>query len=436
MSAVNLIPLLCGPRLALASEMLGISLRTHFGIHKWIGRTAIAEALLHIIISVISEQPFAWTAMKLSGVIGGSSLGLLFVFSLHLLRDIMYEWFPRSHLILTAVVLVALWFHLPSKKLVARSFFLAGVILWTVVTMLHLVYFTFRNIASGRILAKARVMGLPGAMKVAVNVARPWHVKAGQYIFLSIPAAELTSVLQSHPFLIVWWERNMDGLTIFLLVDPTRRFANKLDSLQNKKLVSLIDGPYGLEHNFGEYGTVLMFATGLGIAGHMLYIRELVSGYNSCDVSTRRIVLIWQVDDRAHLQWVKQWMDAVIEMDTGYILNMHLYVPWMLDDVDSDEEIEKPALGKPRVKNYGEHEMLDKHSGTPDITEIVKAQIKGKMGRMIVSVCSSNIMTDQVRREVQGNVSAGVRFVELDYQPPPLNTNVELDMDFSCKGMP
>ena len=210
----------------------------------------------------------------------------------------MYEWFPRSHLLLTAVVLVALRFHLSSKKLVARSFFLGGIFLWTVVTVLHWVYFTFRNIASGRILAKARVMGLPGALKVAVNVPRPWHVKAGQYIFLSIPAAEITSVLQSHPFMIVWWERDMDGLTIFLLMDPTRKFAKKLDGHQNKKLVSLIDGPYGLEHNFGEYGTVLMFATGLGVAGHMLYIRDLVSGYNSCDVSTRRIVLIWQVDDR------------------------------------------------------------------------------------------------------------------------------------------
>ena len=69
MSAINLIPLLCGPRLTLASEMLGISLRTHFGIHKWIGRAAIAEALLHIVISAISEQPFAWTAMNISGVI-------------------------------------------------------------------------------------------------------------------------------------------------------------------------------------------------------------------------------------------------------------------------------------------------------------------------------------------------------------------------------
>lgn len=64
---------------------------------------------------------------------------------------------------------------------------------------------------------------------------------------------------------------------------------------------------------------------------------------------------------------------------------MHLYVPWTLDDVDSDKEIEKPGVGKLRVKNYGEHEMLDKHSGPPDITRIVKEQIKAKMGRMIVS---------------------------------------------------
>ena len=64
---------------------------------------------------------------------------------------------------------------------------------------------------------------------------------------------------------------------------------------------------------------------------------------------------------------------------------MFLYVPWTLDSVDSDEEIEKPALGKPRVKEYGDHKKLDKHSGPPDIKEIFKAQIKAQMGRMIVS---------------------------------------------------
>jgi hypothetical protein len=129
---------------------------------------------------------------------------------------------------------------------------------------------------------------------------------------------------------------------------------------------------------------------------------------------------------------------------------MSLYVPWMLDDVDSDEDLEKPALGRPKIKNYGAHKKLDKQFGPPDITGIVKAQLKEKMGKMIISgmthrlfkkyltvlVCSSNVMADQVRREVKTNMSADVRFVELDYQPPPLDTNVELDMDFSCKGMP
>ncbi len=97
--------------------------------------------------------------------------------------------------------------------------------------------------------------------------------------------------------MIVWWERTGDGLTISLLVKPRRGFTRKLGGITNRRLAAFIDGPYGPEHNFGEYGTVLMFATGIGIAGHMSYIKDLVRGYNSCEVRTRRIVLVWQLDD-------------------------------------------------------------------------------------------------------------------------------------------
>jgi len=69
MSAINLIPLLCGPRLILMTELLGISLRAHFRFHKWVGRTAIAQVLLHTVLSVINIQPFPWTAVNLSGVV-------------------------------------------------------------------------------------------------------------------------------------------------------------------------------------------------------------------------------------------------------------------------------------------------------------------------------------------------------------------------------
>lgn len=49
MAVINLIPLLCGPRLSVVTKLLGISLRTSLASHSWIGRTAIALAAFHIV---------------------------------------------------------------------------------------------------------------------------------------------------------------------------------------------------------------------------------------------------------------------------------------------------------------------------------------------------------------------------------------------------
>lgn len=45
-----------------------------------------------------------------------------------------------------------------------------------------------------------------------------------------------------------------------------------------------------------EYKTVLMFASGLRIAAQAPYLKQL-HGYNARDVRTRRIHVIWQIED-------------------------------------------------------------------------------------------------------------------------------------------
>lgn len=155
----------------------------------------------------------------------------------------------------------------------------------------------FRNLALGRYFGTARIKARTGAIEITVKVARPWNVKAGEWIFLSIPAAGATSALQSHPFMIIWWDRDVNGLTLSLLVKPRRGFTRRLASMAGRDLIALIDGPYGPELQLGEYGTVLMFATGIGIAGHIPYIKALIRGYNSCEIRTRRIILVWQLSD-------------------------------------------------------------------------------------------------------------------------------------------
>jgi NAD(P)H-flavin reductase len=95
--------------------------------------------------------------------------------------------------------------------------------------------------------------------------------------------------------MISWWDWSRKGLTISLLVKSRTGFTGELDRHTNKELLAFIDGPYGIQHRFGDYGTVIMLATGIGIAGHIPYIKDLISGYNNCEVRTRRILLVWQI---------------------------------------------------------------------------------------------------------------------------------------------
>ena len=227
---------------------------------------------------------------------GSSALGLILLLSLRIFRRLVYEWFLRSHLVLTVAAIVAIFLHLASKKSVGRVFLGAGVLLWTCVTVVHGLAFLVRNLARGRSMAIAQVSSLPRAIHVSIEVPRSWKVKAGQFIFLSIPTSGVRSALQSHPFMIAWWEHSGNGLTIYLLIKPRRGFTKNLASLSDRSRLAFVDGPYGVDYGLGQFGTVLMFATGIGIAGQMPHIKEIITGYNDCTLCTRRIMLIWQLD--------------------------------------------------------------------------------------------------------------------------------------------
>ena len=226
------------------------------------------------------------------------------------MRRALYEWFLNSHLLLSVVAVIAIWRHVSSKK-PAELFLRIGVYLWAVATAVHWVLFAFRNLAFRRQFATALVtrpssryegdkslVDPSNVLQVDIAVPRPWQVKAGQSVFLSIPKLGIFTGLRGHPFMVTWWERDHNGLKISLLVKPRAGFTAELSRYLNTDLLAFVDGPYGTDHNFGEYGTVVMFATGIGIAGHLPYIKELISGYNNCAVKTRRIRLVWQIKEQ------------------------------------------------------------------------------------------------------------------------------------------
>ena len=326
MSVINVIPLLCGPRLSLVAELLGISRRNSIWSHQWLGRTAIAQVLLHTITSLTGSSAFAWTAPNLFGAVvrtcapsqtglladilckASSAFGFIFLISVGFVRHAIYEWFLNSHTLLSAVVVVAAWRHVPSKT-PAWLFLRIGMGLWAGATGIHWLIFAFRNLALGRPLATVvaakfsdasdhALVGPSNVLRVDIAIPRPWwRVKAGQSIFLSIPSLGLFTGVRGHPFVISWWERDERGLRLSVLVQSRAGFTAALSRRTHTVLRAFIDGPYGAPHSFGEYGTVVMLASGIGIAGHMPYIKDLIRGYNSCEVRTRRILVVWEMED-------------------------------------------------------------------------------------------------------------------------------------------
>lgn len=57
--------------------------------------------------------------------------------------------------------------------------------------------------------------------------------------------------------------------------------------------LAIFSGPHGTGIPVGDYGKVLMIATGFGIVAQLPYLKQLVRGTNNYQVRTREIRLIW-----------------------------------------------------------------------------------------------------------------------------------------------
>lgn len=153
----------------------------------------------------------------------------------------------------------------------------------------------FRNKAWGRDFPRAYITRVNDIIRIRITASRPIEIQAGQYINIWIPSASWYT-LQSHPFVVTnWVEGKQDTLELF--VQPQRGLTRKLFShgILNAPRLVLFSGPHGISISVVEYETVLMFATGFGIAAQLPYLRKLIHGYQTCKTRTRRVHLVWQL---------------------------------------------------------------------------------------------------------------------------------------------
>ncbi|KAG4410826.1 hypothetical protein IFR04_016035 [Cadophora malorum] len=193
--------------------------------------------------------------------------------------------------------------------------------------------------------------------------------------------------------MVAWWypyDKDQD-IVVFIIQRQkgfTRSLPTSSNSSQSTELRAIIEGPYGKEIHLDEYGTVLLFATGIGIAGQLPYVRQLLENFHNYDAKARRIVLFWQVDSEEHLQWVGQWMTDLLEQDSEYVLDIRLFVTGNY------------------ITNGAEHVN---YRGL-DVENLIRSEIEGRKGRSVIS-------RQQVREAVRQMLDKDLHLKELPFHP-------------------
>ncbi|KAK8038371.1 cell surface metalloreductase [Apiospora phragmitis] len=416
-------PVLLGLNLSFLADRLGITLKACHKVHSTFGLVSFGHLLLHVVVIVAERGSFSWhVTQELFAMIGTLSLSLLVCLSISPFRRRFYEVFIRTHQILALALVLGLWQHLGSFSAFRwlLIYIYCGVFFGLHLLQAGLVL--YRNVVWGKPLPRAVITQHNGAIRIQLRVSRSVKVDAGQYIGLWIPAVSLGSLFQVHPFMVTSWaEIEQDSLELF--VQPRRGITSKLlrgatlDAGGASSRIALFSGPHGQGLPVWDFETVLLVATGFGIAAMLPYLRKLIRGYN---LSKGQLVSA-----------AGDLLNDALSDDTlgdGYILCISIY----------------HASGS-QTQEYGKHARATLLPGVPQWEEILQSEIQGdflmpeierilhgkadddffrrlqkferEKGRVLVIVSAKCEVRDELRCLVRQYILDRVQLQELDYQP-------------------
>ncbi|KAF2818098.1 hypothetical protein CC86DRAFT_309902 [Ophiobolus disseminans] len=264
--------------------------------------------------------------------------------------------------------------------------------------------FLYRNFSWNRARTRVLVENIHDNLKVNVSLPRPWRIRPGQYAYLTMRSPGFFSIFQRHPFMIAASDSKQYNFE--MRIQPAAGFTRRLleGFSREARPHAFIEGPYGYGFNLQEYGTVVLFASGIGIAGHLLYIQELVQDCRRSTTKTRDLLLIWSVENEFQRDLVSQVMDDALREDD---------LPINLSTYDTSEprasgkasrhiggssNLDRPGIID--VYMYGSYTFLNEQGnvvpqrrvgrriaeirGVPNIPEIINDVLNSRTGKIAI----------------------------------------------------
>ncbi|KUL81535.1 hypothetical protein ZTR_10661 [Talaromyces verruculosus] len=218
-----------------------------------------------------------------------------------------------------------------------------------------------------------------------------------------------------------WSHSAQEALDI--LIQPRRGFSRELLNHAraapqgSASLRALIIGPHGMSENVDRYESVVLVASGFGIAAVIPYLKKLVYSYNTSTSRTRRVHLVWEIETLDIAIAVQATLNSLLEDDIlkrRYILTISIYVK--SDQIIGD------------VMKFGNHDRAVVYNRSANYDQILHAEVSGELierlpnaqeekGEVLVMVAASSLVRDQIRLILRAYVHQKVKMAILEYQP-------------------
>jgi hypothetical protein len=163
LTIVNLVPLALGSHMNSIVSCCGLGYESYNAIHRWLGRVAVIEGVIHMIIAIISQKPNLHSSTQVAALVvsicpaeasttdeinqATSAMAAILITSFSIVRRHFYEIFLNIHRVLAVIVVTATWIHVPGKLFsIPTIYLLAAYCLWASSHLLRTCQILYRNL--------------------------------------------------------------------------------------------------------------------------------------------------------------------------------------------------------------------------------------------------------------------------------------------------
>ena len=440
LAVVNMLPLfLFAARNNPLIRLLNIPFDSFNLFHRWIGRIIVMEAIAHTFLWGVNN----YNALTIEGLTRrlihdpflmygfGSAIALIFILiqSLSFIRHSFYEIFLHLHQFLVLGVTIGVLLHCQSQDLPQKP------LVYTLLAILALE-------RAGRLIrilsnlgTRLDVQALPGnACRLTFQIPRTWEHKVGQYVYIYIPSV---SLWMSHPFSVAsissknhpeyLGSKTEISLIIAARSGMTRKLFSRASNSPSSTISmrAFVEGPYKSPggDNLKSYGTVVLFAGGVGLTCHLSRLKDILSESKAGRAATKKLVLVWAIRSVEMIGWARDLLDEIKELsqngqDGGRLCKLEILIfvsqhslpqtPSSETDVESSimqrkdamdahDQITDIKIGQDFRNTPGLEYEENIEYRRINVEAVIREQFEQRIGAMSVGVCGPGGFGDDVR---------------------------------------